>query len=149
MNFAQLLSNAGVASGAMRSAEENERVAQENQLKIEEQNRYAKLKRDAAALQFGTDQQAAAQPASNFDLGAALANLRANLRIGPSIDQEYIDVPPPPAAAPAAAPPVARTESVYVPPQLPAAGETVPVSTPTTVVVFGLKANADPKFVAM
>ena len=37
MNFAQLLSNAGVASGAMRSAEENERVAQENQLKIEEQ----------------------------------------------------------------------------------------------------------------
>jgi hypothetical protein len=39
MNFGQFLSNAGATATSMRAAEESERVARENQLKIEEQNR--------------------------------------------------------------------------------------------------------------
>jgi hypothetical protein len=44
MSFGQFLSNAGVAATSMRAAEESERVARENQLKIEEQNRFAAFK---------------------------------------------------------------------------------------------------------
>jgi len=52
MNLGQFLSNAGATATSMRAAEESERVAQENQLKIEEQNRFAafkaKMAQDAA-----------------------------------------------------------------------------------------------------
>ena len=49
MSFGQFLSNAGVAATSMRAAEESERVARENQLKIEEQNRQAIINQRAAA----------------------------------------------------------------------------------------------------
>lgn len=52
MNFGQFLSGAGVVSEGIRQTEESERVARENQLKIEEQNRFAafkaKMAQDAA-----------------------------------------------------------------------------------------------------
>ena len=52
MNFGQFLSGAGVVSEGIRQTEEAERVARENQLKIEEQNRFAafkaKMAQDAA-----------------------------------------------------------------------------------------------------
>jgi hypothetical protein len=41
MSIGQFLGNAGVVGTRMRAAEESERVARENQLKIEEQNRQA------------------------------------------------------------------------------------------------------------
>ena len=49
MNIGQFLGNAGVVGTRMRAAEESERVAQENQLKIEEQNRQAIINQRAAA----------------------------------------------------------------------------------------------------
>jgi hypothetical protein len=49
MNFGQFLSNAGATATSMRAAEESERVARENQLKIEEQNRQAIINQRAAA----------------------------------------------------------------------------------------------------
>ena len=52
MNLGQFLSGAGIASESIRQTEEAERVARENQLKIEEQNRFAafkaKMAQDAA-----------------------------------------------------------------------------------------------------
>ena len=52
MNFGQLLGGAGVVGQGMRQAEEAERVARQNQLAIEEQNRVADLKKQLAGLQM-------------------------------------------------------------------------------------------------
>lgn len=46
MNIGQLLGGAGVVGRSMRTAEEAERVAQQNQLKIEEQNRLDQLRQE-------------------------------------------------------------------------------------------------------
>lgn len=52
MNLGQLLGGAGVVSQGWRQAEEAERVARQNQLAIEEQNRVADLKKQLAGLQM-------------------------------------------------------------------------------------------------
>jgi hypothetical protein len=49
MSIGQFLGNAGVVGTRMRAAEESERVARENQLKIEEQNRQAIINQRAGA----------------------------------------------------------------------------------------------------
>jgi len=52
MNLGQFFSAAGQANVGIRQAEEAERVARQNQLAIEEQNRVADLKRQLAGLQM-------------------------------------------------------------------------------------------------
>lgn len=52
MNLGQLLGGAGVVGQGMRQAEEAERIARQNQLAIEEQNRAADLKKQLAGLQM-------------------------------------------------------------------------------------------------
>lgn len=52
MNFGQLLGGAGVVGRSWREAENAERVARQNQLAIEEQNRVADLKKQLAGLQM-------------------------------------------------------------------------------------------------
>jgi len=52
MNLGQLLGGAGVVGQGMRQAEEAERIARQNQLAIEEQNRAADLKKKLAGLQM-------------------------------------------------------------------------------------------------
>ena len=64
MNLGQFFSSAGVASEGIRQAEESERVARENQLKIEEQNRLAALKARMAQTQLPSLQ---AQAPINFN----------------------------------------------------------------------------------
>lgn len=52
MNIGQLLGGAGVVGRGMREGAEAERIAQQNQLNIEEQNRAADLKQQIAGLQM-------------------------------------------------------------------------------------------------
>ena len=52
MNLGQFFSAAGQANAGIRQAEEAERVARQNQLAIEEQNRAADLKKQLAGLQM-------------------------------------------------------------------------------------------------
>jgi hypothetical protein len=60
MNLGQLLGGAGVVGRGMREAEEAERVARQDQLAIEEQNRLADLKAQMARSQLGSFQPQAA-----------------------------------------------------------------------------------------
>ena len=46
MNIGQLLGGAGVVGSQWRAAEESERVARTNQLKLEEQNRLDQLRKE-------------------------------------------------------------------------------------------------------
>ena len=63
LNLGQLLGGAGVVATRMRQAEEAERVARENQLKIEEQNRLAAMKARISQQQFPSlEPMAAAAP---------------------------------------------------------------------------------------
>jgi hypothetical protein len=102
MSFGQFLSNAGVAATSMRAAEESERVARENQLKIEEQNRFAAFKarmaQDAAKQR---PQVLAPQFSTTIDPSSI-----------PGGQQFPVDVIPPPAAAPAPAPAPDVTPSI-------------------------------------
>lgn len=52
LSLGQILGGAGIVGSRMRQAEEAERVAQQNQLAIEEQNRLAAMKARASQLQF-------------------------------------------------------------------------------------------------
>lgn len=96
MNFGQFLSNAGATATSMRAAEESERVAQENQLKIEEQNRFAAFKAKMAQDAAGQRPQVSA-PQFQQTLDPASFS---------QSDRLPVDVIPPPAAAPVAAPAV-------------------------------------------
>lgn len=63
LSLGQLLGGAGRVSAGMRQAEEAERVARENQLKIEEQNRLAAMKARISQQQFPSlEPMAAAAP---------------------------------------------------------------------------------------
>ena len=95
MNLGQFLSNAGATATSMRAAEESERVAQENQLKIEEQNRLAAFKAKMA------------QDAARQRPQVSAPQFQTTLDSAPfsQSDRLSVDVlPPPPAAAPAPAP---------------------------------------------
>jgi hypothetical protein len=73
MNFGQLLGGAGVVGQGMRQAEEAERVARQNQLAIEEQNRMADLKKQLAGLQMPSFQPVnVAQYTQQFMPGQAM-----------------------------------------------------------------------------
>lgn len=73
MNFGQLLGGAGVVGQGMRQAEEAERVARQNQLAIEEQNRVADLKKQLAGLQMPSFQPVnVAQYTQQFMPGQAM-----------------------------------------------------------------------------
>ena len=96
MNLGQFLSNAGATATSMRAAEESERVAQENQLKIEEQNRFAAFKAKMA------------QDAARQRPQISAPQFQTTLDSAPfsQSDRLSVDVLPPPAAAPAPAPAV-------------------------------------------
>jgi hypothetical protein len=94
MNFGQFLSNAGATATSMRAAEESERVAQENQLKIEEQNRFAAFK---AKMAQDAARQRPQVSAPQFQTTLDPASFSQS-------DRLPVDVLPPPAAAPAPAP---------------------------------------------
>lgn len=94
MNFGQFLSNAGATATSMRAAEESERVAQENQLKIEEQNRFAAFK---AKMAQDAARQRPQVSAPQFQTTLDPASFSQS-------DRLPVDVIPPPAAAPVAAP---------------------------------------------
>ena len=73
MDFGQLLGNAGVVSQGQRQAEEAIRVARQNQLATEEQNRIADLKQNLAGLQLPSFQPVdVAQFAQGIAPGQAL-----------------------------------------------------------------------------
>jgi hypothetical protein len=73
MNLGQLIGNAGVVSQGWRQGEEAERVARQNQLVIEEQNRVADLKRQLAGLQMPSFQPVdVAQFTQGFTPGQAM-----------------------------------------------------------------------------
>jgi hypothetical protein len=73
MNIGQLLGGAGVVGQGMREAENAARVARQNQLVIEEQNRTADLQKRLAGLQMPAFQQVgAAQFGQQFQPGAAM-----------------------------------------------------------------------------
>ena len=95
MNFGQFLSGAGVVSEGIRQTEESERVARENQLKIEEQNRLAAFKAKMAQDAARQRPQALA-PQFSQTVDPTLFN---------QSQQFPVDVVPAPAAALAAAAP--------------------------------------------
>ena len=90
MSIGQFLGNAGVVGTRMRAAEESERVARENQLKIEEQNRQAIINQRAAA------EYASRRPSIQVPAFLTQSMATAPMSMGAA----------PPAAAPAPAPAV-------------------------------------------
>ena len=94
MNLGQLLGGAGVVGQGWRQAEEGERVARQNQLAIEEQNRLAALKARMAQTQVPSFQP------------VDVAQFTQPLMPGRTMPMGEAPVAPPPAApaAPAAAP---------------------------------------------
>jgi hypothetical protein len=93
MSIGQFLGNAGVVGTRMRAAEESERVARENQLKIEEQNRFAAFK---AKMAQDAARQRPQVSAPQFQTTLDPASFSQS-------DRLPVDVIPPPAAAPAPA----------------------------------------------
>ena len=82
MDFGRLLAGAGVVGTSMRQAEESERIARQNQLRIEEQNRLNRLRQ--LALEAPTPQANITQ----FDIGQGMPVLQvpnaSNAPITPS-----------------------------------------------------------------
>ncbi len=72
MNLGQFLSGAGIASESIRQTEEAERVARENQLKIEEQNRFAAFKAKMAQDAYTIEVTGSSPVGSTKDLVAQL-----------------------------------------------------------------------------
>lgn len=107
MNFGQFLSGAGVVSEGIRQTEESERVARENQLKIEEQNRFAAFKAKMAQDAARQRPQVLA-PQFSQTVDPTLFN---------QSQQFPVDVVPAPAAAPAVA---ALAAAAPAPPVVPA-----------------------------
>lgn len=101
MNLGTLLSSAGQVSAGMREAEENERIARENQLKIEAQNRTAR--------ELTRAQSEAIQPSTG--VGLQLPEMPITRQVTPAGVREPTVLPGKP-AAPAAAPEKLTYESV-------------------------------------
>ena len=113
MDFGQLLGNAGVVSQGQRQAEEAIRVARQNQLATEEQNRIADLKQNLAGLQLPSFQPVdVAQFAQGIAPGQALplanapvtpvASVAPVAPAAPSVAQAAPSAPSVAQAAPAA-----------------------------------------------
>lgn len=101
LNLSQLLGGAGVVATRMREAEEAERVARQNQLKIEEQNRLARMKAEIARRPMPS--------LADVEAGAPYAAMPMFEFQQPLPQRQIAPPAPPPAppAAPVAAAPVA------------------------------------------
>lgn len=103
MNLGQLLGGAGVVGQGMRQAEEAERVARQNQLAIEEQNRAADLKKQLAGLQMPSFQPVdVAQYTQQFMPGQAMPMGAVPAPAAPAPAAPAAPAAPVPAAAAAA-----------------------------------------------
>jgi hypothetical protein len=124
MNLGELLGGAGVVGQSWRAEEEAQRVARQNQLAIEEQNRLAGLKAQMAQTQLAAFQPAAVP---QFPVGVAPGAKMSFPEAAPTAPA----APATPAAAPVA--PTAPAAARPVTPPAPAAG----LQTPQAETPFG------------
>lgn len=136
MNLGELLGGAGVVGQSWRAEEEAQRVARQNQLAIEEQNRLAGLKAQMAQTQLASFQPAAApQLPLGVTPGAKMPFAAPTAPAAPAVPTA--PVTPTAAAAPAfaredqsyAAKEAARAVAVPPAPARPTAGLAVPLAT--------------------
>jgi soluble lytic murein transglycosylase-like protein len=115
-SIGQLLGGAGVVAGGMRQAEEAERVAQQNQLATEEQNRLARLKRQMAGYQPPAFEQ------------AAIPSFTRQITPGERMEVEGVTAPQTPSAGLSGAPASAPTGASVGQPSTTPTGQPPPVT---------------------